>query len=81
MQFPSLLPKTITLANFVHAISQSDLPLYLRNSLIAAGGSAVLTTTLAMLAAFGFAKYKFRGRTALMYLMISAQMFPFAIAS
>jgi multiple sugar transport system permease protein len=79
VQFPALFPHAITLSNYIHAISQSDLPLYLRNSLIAAGCSALLTTSLAMLAAFGFAKYKFKGRLPLMYLMISAQMFPFAI--
>jgi multiple sugar transport system permease protein len=79
VQFPSLVPASPTLANFVRAVAQSDLPLYLRNSLIAAGGSALLTTTLATLAAFGFAKYRFRGRKGLMYTMIAAQMFPFAI--
>jgi multiple sugar transport system permease protein len=79
VQFPSLIPASPTLANFIRAVSQSDLPLYLRNSLVAAGSSALLTTTLATLAAFGFAKYKFRGRKGLMYVMIAAQMFPFAI--
>lgn len=79
VQFPRLFPAEPTLENFTNALLRSDLLIYLRNSLITAGGSAVLTTTLAMLAAFGFAKYKFRGRHPLMYLMIAAQMFPFGI--
>jgi multiple sugar transport system permease protein len=78
-QFPSLFPESPTLENFARALLDSDLPLYLRNSLITAGGSAIFTTTLAMLAAFGFAKYGFRGRHPLMYAMIAAQMFPFGI--
>ena len=53
--------------------------LYLRNSLITAGGGALLTVVLAMYAAYSFAKYRYRGRTALMFLMLSAQMFPFAV--
>ena len=79
VQFPSFFPTAPTLDNFIRALSQSNLRVYLLNSLITAGGSACLTTSLAMLAAFGFAKYKFKGRRGLMYLMISAQMFPFAI--
>jgi multiple sugar transport system permease protein len=79
VQFPSLFPEDPTLENFARALLDSDLPLYLRNSLITAGGSAVFTTTLAMLASFGFAKYNFRGRHPLMYAMIAAQMFPFGI--
>ncbi|MCM0019517.1 MAG: carbohydrate ABC transporter permease [Tagaea sp.] len=79
VQFPTPWPAAPTFANFARAWSQSDLPLYLRNSLIAAGGSAVLTTSLAALAAYGFAKYRFAGRKPIMYLMISAQMFPFAV--
>lgn len=79
VQFPSLLPDRPTLTNFWRALSQSDLPLYLRNSLVTAGGSALATTTLAALAAYGFAKFRFKGRHGLMYVMIAAQMFPFAV--
>lgn len=79
VQFPSLFPGDPTLANFARALSQSNLLLYLRNSLVTAGGSALLTTTLATAAAYGFAKYRFRGRHALMYAMIAAQMFPFGV--
>lgn len=79
VQFPSLFPTEPTLVNFYRAISQSDLPLYLRNSLITAGGSSVLTTTLAALAAYGFAKFRFPFRFTIMHFMIAAQMFPFAM--
>jgi multiple sugar transport system permease protein len=79
VQFPSLWPELPTLENFTRAWGQSNLPLYLRNSFITAGGSALLTTGLAALAAYGFAKYRFAGRRSLMVLMISAQMFPFAV--
>jgi multiple sugar transport system permease protein len=79
VQFPSLFPDEPTLENFRRTLVDSDLLLYLSNSLITAGGSAFFTTSLAMLAAFGFAKYRFRGRHVLMYAMIAAQMFPFGI--
>ena len=78
-QFPSLIPLQPTLQNFRRTLVSSDLLLYLRNSLVTAGGSALLTTFLAMLAAYGFAKYRFRGRHPLMYAMLAAQMFPFGL--
>ena len=59
VQFPSFFPTAPTLDNFIRALSGSNLRIYLLNSLITAGGSACLTTSLATLAAFGFAKYKF----------------------
>lgn len=79
VQFPSLIPTRPVLDNFWRALSQSNLLSYLTNSLITAGGSSLLTTTLAALAAYGFAKYRFKGRFAIMNLMIAAQMFPFAV--
>ena len=79
VQFPGLLPAAPTLANFTRALSRSHLPLYLMNSLITAGGSAVITTGFAALAAFGFAKYRFRGQSKLMLLILTAQMFPYGV--
>jgi multiple sugar transport system permease protein len=79
VQFPALWPEQPTLDNFRRALSQSNMPLYLRNSLITAGGSALITTSVAAMAAFGFAKYRFRGRFWLMVAILAAQMFPFGV--
>lgn len=76
---PTLWPLVPTLENFARVLTGTNLPLFLKNSLITAGGSAVLTTLLATLAAYGFAKFSFVLRRPLMLLMISAQMFPFAV--
>jgi hypothetical protein len=79
VRMPTLLPSAPTLANYANALTRGDLLLYLRNSLLTATGGALLTVILGMYAAYGFAKFRYRGRTALMYLMLSAQMFPFAV--
>jgi len=79
LTFPTLLPSAPTWHNFVRAVKAAGIGTYLKNSLIAASGSAVLTTTLATLAAYGFSKFRFRARQPLMLMLIAAQMFPFAV--
>ncbi len=79
VQFPSFWPHAATLENYRQLFTQPEMVGYLRNSLLTAGGGALLTVTLATYAAYGFAKFRFRGRKPLMVLMLSAQMFPFAM--
>ena len=76
---PTLLPLEPTLANYARALFETRILTYLGNGLVVSGANAALTTTLAALAAYGFAKFRFRGRKSLMLLMISAQMFPYAV--
>jgi multiple sugar transport system permease protein len=79
VQFPSLLPHAPTFANYRRALASSGIVTYLLNSILTAGGSALLTTALAAAAAYGFAKFRFLGRRPLMLGMIAAQMFPFGL--
>ncbi len=79
VRLPTLLPKAATLINYGNLFSRGDMVLQLRNSLITAGGGAILTVLLATYAAYSFAKFRYRARKPLMFLMLSAQMFPFAM--
>jgi multiple sugar transport system permease protein len=79
VKLPALLPSSPTLAHFEQALKAAGLATYLRNSLLTATGSAILTTVLAALAAYGFAKFRFRARQPLMLALIAAQMFPFGV--
>ena len=76
---PSLIPDAPTWRNYLRAFTETDILKYLGNGLIVSSLNAGLTTVLAALAAYGFAKFRFRGRKGLMLLMISAQMFPYAV--
>lgn len=76
---PSLWPEHPTFENFVRAFSRTNLLVYLRNSLLTAGGSALVTTLIAAMAGFGFAKYKFRWQNSLMLAVLGSQMFPFGV--
>ena len=76
---PSVLPQAATLANYIRALTETDILQYLGNGLFVSTANALLTTALATLSAYGFAKFKFMGRKWLMLFMISAQMFPYAV--
>lgn len=79
VRFPTLWPKAATLGSYTSLFSRGDMLVNLKNSLITAGGGALLTVILATYAAYSFAKFRYRGRKPLMFLMLSAQMFPFAM--
>lgn len=76
---PSLLPMHPTLSNFTEALHQSPLGRYIKNSLIAAGLGATLSTVLGSYAAYGLAMFRFTGARTLMFVFLASQMFPFAL--
>jgi multiple sugar transport system permease protein len=78
-QLPSIVPFHPTLGNFTDALTQSQLPRYVFNSLIAAGAAAVVSTVLGAYAAYGLSMYQYRGSRLLMYFFLAGQMFPFAL--
>ena len=52
---------------------------YLANSLIVSTLTAVLTVLVSAYTAYSFAKFRYRGRKSLMYLILASQMFPQAL--
>lgn len=79
VRFPTLWPNAPTMDSYTSLFGRGDMVSNLKNSLITAGGGALLTVFLATYAAYSFAKFRYRGRKPLMFLMLSAQMFPFAM--
>ena len=78
-RIPTIWPESPTLENFSRAITRGGIPRYVLNSLITAGGSALFTTIISTYAAYSFAKYRYWGRQPIMYVLISARMFPLAL--
>ena len=70
-----LWPDAPTLQNYVTAF-RPEFRTYFLNSLIVSGVSVVLTVTLALLAAYSFSRGQLLAITALMSLVVLAQMFP-----
>jgi multiple sugar transport system permease protein len=71
-----LWPSQLTFANFVFVMLKSDFPRFFLNSVIVSLGTAAAATLLAAAAGYAFSRFTFRGKPALMFLMLLTQMFP-----
>lgn len=75
----SLFFQHFTLENFRRVITDAQILTYLKNSLLVSFTSAFLSTLVSMFAGFSFSKFRYRGRTSFMTLIMMAQAFPQAI--
>jgi trehalose/maltose transport system permease protein len=69
-------PKHPTLANFREALSTSTFQHALINSTIVAASVTLLSLLVGSLAAYALGRFRFRGRSAVLYLMLSMTIFP-----
>jgi trehalose/maltose transport system permease protein len=69
-------PEHPTFANFRNALSTSFFQDALINSTIVAGSVTILSLAIGSLAAYALGRFRFRGRSAVMYLMLSMTIFP-----
>lgn len=73
---PTYVPWPPTLGNYDEAFVQRPLLDYARNSAVVAAVSTPLSVTVAALAAFGFSRYRFRGRSLLLFMILAVRMLP-----
>lgn len=76
---PTLIPNDFFWGHFVTAITEGNILLQLKNSLLTSTSSALLNAVLAALAGYSFAKFDYPAKKPLMLLILSAQMFPFGV--
>lgn len=76
---PSWIPDSLTLVNYVDALSRFDFALYLRNSVIVTVLATALTLIINAMAAYALAKYNFRGKNALFLLTLATIMIPLQV--
>jgi multiple sugar transport system permease protein len=70
------IPHPIVWSNYVQAFTIYNFALYVGNSLFLATYAMVVNTAVSSLVAFGFARFRFPGRTPLFLLMLSTLMLP-----
>lgn len=73
---PRLLPSEWHLENYIEAWEAARFSIYFRNSVIVATGGTILTIAVCAMAAYVFAKLRFRGRDVLFWVVLSSQMIP-----
>jgi multiple sugar transport system permease protein len=71
-----VLPHQLTTGAYARIWSQEGFLLYFLNSVKVSGATALLSGAVGILAAYGFSRFNFRGRTALMATFLASQMLP-----
>jgi multiple sugar transport system permease protein len=76
---PTVFPTEWTWSNFQVALEQSQLPGALRNSFVVAVATALITTLVALPAAYAIARYRSAVRNATIGWILVSQVFPFIL--
>ena len=71
-----LWPSETTWANFEFVLLASDFPAFFRNSVIVSLGTSFTVVVLASAAGYAFSRFRFRGKVAIVFIMLLTQMFP-----
>lgn len=71
-----LLPTDFTLDHFAFVLDEGNFTTYLRNSLLVALATVVVSGLMALLAAVAVARFRFRFRTSVLVLVLVVQMVP-----
>jgi trehalose/maltose transport system permease protein len=72
----SYIPQEPTLKNYEYVLRDGKFLLALRNSAFVAGATSVLALLVGSFAAYALGRLRFRGRTVLLYVVLSMTMFP-----
>jgi len=75
----ALLPQRLAWDNYPQAVRSMPYLVYLRNSLLLCAGSVVGTVFSCSLAAYGFARLRWRGRSAAFGLLIATMLLPWHV--
>jgi ABC-type glycerol-3-phosphate transport system permease component len=76
---PRLLPERVTFENYRDVATQSDMPAYFFNSTVVTAATIGLTLLLATPAGYAAARYRFRGKNVLLFVLLSTVMIPGAV--
>ena len=71
-----LFPSGPTLENLANIWKEYPIATYIKNSIIAVGGSTIFGVICAALCGYGLSRYEFRGKALLLSFLLVTQMFP-----
>ncbi|MGG1515387.1 carbohydrate ABC transporter permease [Paenibacillus oryzisoli] len=73
---PEWVPKKPVLSHYVKLFSDNYFVIYYRNSLFVSLSTTLITLLIAMFAGYGFSRFHFKFKNALMFAILSTQMLP-----
>ncbi|WP_375386092.1 carbohydrate ABC transporter permease [uncultured Microbacterium sp.] len=73
---PLFVPTHPSIENFIVAVTQTGFVTDLRNSIVVAGGTVILSIALGFFAAAAVSRFRFRGRRTIMVVILAVQMLP-----
>ena len=71
-----IVPDTLTLGNYGSVLQSDFVRINVRNSLLIATGTTIVTTLLALAASLGFLRYRYHGRRFFSRLVVLVYLFP-----
>jgi len=72
-------PIHFTFSNYANAWWSTNFPVFLINSFLVASCTALITIIITSLAGYGLARYQFKGKRTVIFIIISIQMFPIVL--
>jgi ABC-type glycerol-3-phosphate transport system permease component len=73
---PGIIPANTTFENFEFALTQTQVPRFFVNSVINVIGTLAVSLLCASMAAYSISRFKFRGKTAYMGIILLTQLMP-----
>lgn len=73
---PSLIPNPVVLDNYRAVVGNRLMVSYFRNTVIVALASTVISLLIAVFASYGFSRYRFPGRTPLLFSILFIRLLP-----
>lgn len=75
----SLIPAGATFESFQHVLTETDLPLWLFNSLVITTGTSFVGLAIAATSAYAFSRFRFPGRGVGLTMLLATQLIPAAM--
>lgn len=76
---PTFFPKTFTLINYIKVIQSGDYLRYIGNTFLVAISSTILAVVINTMSGYALAKFKFKGSTFIMIIILSTIMLPLEV--
>lgn len=70
------IPSVVTLENYLTVMTESEIPRYMLNSIIAGVASVALTLAVSIPAAYSAARFRFRGKSPILFIILATSMVP-----